>query len=244
MGEIELHFFDHLLFFILGILLPFLAVSQSQSSLKGIKLDLAMKKQIYFGNSIFQWICTALVLVCWWVYSRFFTSLGFQWGEWSSFSAGLMLLFLVLYGLDVWWELRNETQKNLLKNKWENELSILPVSFEEFKYFLLVAFTAGVCEEIIFRGFFINYFLSINENNVLGTWLSICIPAFLFAVGHIYQGGKAVAKTLIMACLFGWIFVLTKSLLILILIHFLVDVFGGLLAVKILKKDESLIPPS
>ncbi len=59
----------------------------------------------------------------------------------------------------------------------------------------------------------------------------------MFAFGHLYQGEKAVMKILLMAILFGWIFLLTNSLLLLILIHFLVDVLGGYLAYSLLKNE-------
>lgn len=237
MNEIVLGTFDHILLFLLGIVLPALAVFQTQEELKEIQFDTPMKKQIYYGNGIFQWICVFFIVLVWWGNSRSFADLGFQMGTWSSTSWTLVLFFLVLYLLDVWWELRNEKKIVETKNKWLKEVPILPANIEEFKHFLFVAFSAGVCEEIIFRGFFIQYFLAINENNDLGNWLAVIIPACLFAFGHLYQGEKAVLKILGMAILFGWIFILTKSLLLLMLIHFLVDVLGGFLAYRILKNE-------
>lgn len=240
MNEIELGLFDHLLLFLLGIVLPFFAVFQSQPEMKTVTFDTQMKKQVYYGNGIFQWICALIILITWWAYSRPFADLGFQIGTWSSLTLGLLGGFVFLYLVDVWSELRNAQKMEATKNKWLRDVPILPANLEEFKHFLFVAFSAGVCEEIIFRGFFINYFLAINENNTLGNWLSVLIPAFLFAFGHMYQGGKAVAKIMIMAILFGWIYLLTQSLLLLMLIHFLVDVLGGYLAYRILKKETSL----
>lgn len=239
MNEIELGVIDHVLIFLLGVVLPTLAVLQSQDGLKGIVFDTPMKKQIYYGNGIFQWICASAILLSWWWYSRSYETIGFQIGTWTNLSINLLLGVIFLYVLDVWLELRNPEKRAETKKKWLNDVPILPVNFEEFKHFLFVAFTAGVCEEIIFRGFFINYFLSMNEDNTLGNCLSIIIPAFLFAVGHIYQGEKAVAKTMLMALLFGWIYFLTKSLLFLILIHFLIDVIGGYLAYRILQTPKS-----
>lgn len=235
MNEIELGIFDHILLFLLGIVLPIFAVFQAQLDMKGMKFDTEMKKHVYYGNSIFQWVCAGLILFLWLGNSRPFSSLGFQIGEWPPLAWQLVLLFLVLYGIDVWWELRNENARIATQRKWLREIPILPTNYEEFRHFLFVAFTAGVCEEIIFRGFFVHYFLALNQNNAMGNWLAVGIPAFLFAVGHLYQGHKAVAKIVIMAIIFGWIFILTQSLLLLILIHFLVDVIGGYLAYRLLR---------
>lgn len=244
MNEIEPALFDHILIFLLGIVLPLFAVFQSQPEMKAVIFDTQMKKQVYYGNGIFQWICALIIVVVWWAYDRSFSDLGFQWGTWSTIALSLLGIFIFLYLIDVWSELRNTEKIADTKNKWLKEIPILPATFEEFKHFVFVALTAGVCEEIIFRGFFVNYFLAINENNTLGNWLAVIIPAFLFAFGHMYQGSKAVAKVMLMAVLFGWIFLLTKSLLLLMLIHFLVDVLGGYLAYRILKneaKEEEVI---
>ncbi len=239
MNEIELGIFDHVLLFILGVLLPLFAVFQSQPELKEISFDTQMKKQIYYGNGIFQWVCVVLIILLWWGSSRPFADLGFQIGNWSNLTLALVGIFIALYLFDVWWEIRNPEKIAETKATWLKEIPILPATFEEFRHFLFVAFTAGVCEEIIFRGFFIQYFLSINENNDLGNWLSIIIPACMFAFGHLYQGNKAVLKISVMAVIFGWIFLLTKSILLLMFLHFLVDVIGGFLAYRILRTDES-----
>lgn len=238
MNEIELGIFDHILLFLLGVVMPALAVFQSQAEMKAMKFDTTMKKQVYYGNGIFQWVCVVFILLVWWGSSRPFAGIGLQLGEWTTTAWGLLSIFVILYLLDVWWELRNPQKILETKTKWLKEIPILPANLEEFKHFLFVAFSAGVCEEIIFRGFFIQYFLAINENNELGNWLAVIIPACLFAFGHLYQGEKAVIKILFMAILFGWIFLLTKSLLLLMLIHFLVDVLGGYLAYRILKEEQ------
>ena len=101
-----------------------------------------------------------------------------------------------------------------------------------------MAITAGVCEEIIFRGFCIQYFLAWNQDNLLGTWLAILLPAFLFSIGHVYQGYLAVLKTFLMAILLGWVFILTQSLWVPILLHFLVDMISGYLAMIVLRKAK------
>lgn len=235
----EVGILDHIIIFLLGIVLPLFAVLQSQANIKEIKFDTQLKKQVYYSNSIFQWIWVLGVGLVWWFYGRSVDLLGFQKGNWEILSIFLLISSLLLYLFDVWWALRNKEKIEKTKQKWLRDIPILPVNSVEFKHFLVVAFTAGVCEEIIFRGFFINYFLAINEDNLMGKWLATFIPAFLFAFGHIYQGNKAVAKTMIMAMLFGWIFLLTKSILLLILLHFLVDVIGGYLAYRILKSDTN-----
>jgi membrane protease YdiL (CAAX protease family) len=72
------------------------------------------------------------------------------------------------------------------------------------------------------------------------TFLSILLPAFVFSVAHFYQGVKAVVKIFILAIIFGYIFIYSGSLLIVMILHLLVDAIGGLLTMKYMKEDEEV----
>ena len=237
MREIILSNADHILLLVMGVLLPIFAVFQSQPQLKGMTFNTNDKLQIYYGNSIFQWIGVGVILIVWWINNRAFPDLGFGIPQQSVLALGLVLLFTIAYCLDTWSELRNQEQIAKTRQKWLKDIPFLPENWLELKHFFFVAITAGFCEEVIFRGFFIQYFLAWNQDNLMGTWLAIIIPSCLFAFGHIYQGHLAVLKTLLMGILLGWIFVLTESLWIPIIIHFLVDIIGGYIAMCILRKE-------
>jgi membrane protease YdiL (CAAX protease family) len=74
--------------------------------------------------------------------------------------------------------------------------------------------------------------------------LSVFLPAFVFSIAHFYQGVKAVIKIFVLAVLFGYLFVFSGSLLIVMILHFLVDAVGGLLTIKYMKEEEpSIIKP-
>ena len=238
MDEIILGNLDHLLVVLFGIFLPYIAVFHSQPELKNIVFDTAQKIQVYYSNSLLQWIGVITIGTLWYFKDRSYIDLGLGSPQMTTIAWGLILSFIIWYILDTWWELRNESIIAATKKKWRNNIPFLPENWQELRHFFFVAFTAGVCEEIIFRGFCIQYFLALNQDNLLGMWLAILIPAFLFSVGHVYQGYSAVLKTLLMAILLGWVFILTQSLWIPILLHFLVDVISGYLAMKVLEKDQ------
>lgn len=238
MNEITLFTSDHLLLFLMGVVLPLFAVFQSQPQLKDLELAYHEKLQIYYANGLFQWFGVAAILILWWVNSRYYHDLGLGLPTNNGIAGILVLLSVALYGINTWWELRNEAKVQATRAKWLKDIPFLPVNWQEYKHFLFVAITAGVCEEIIFRGFFIQYFLAWNQDNLLGTWLAILIPSFLFAFGHIYQGHQAVIKIMGMAIIFGWIFLLTGSLWIPIVLHFLVDAISGYIAMRVLAQES------
>jgi uncharacterized protein len=59
----------------------------------------------------------------------------------------------------------------------------------------------------------------------------------VFAVSHLYQGIWAVIKILIVAILFGIIFWYSKSLLLVVVLHVLVDLVSGLVSWLSYPKD-------
>jgi membrane protease YdiL (CAAX protease family) len=78
------------------------------------------------------------------------------------------------------------------------------------------------------------YIWELLGNSFFAQFVSVVLPALIFASVHIYQGKKTVIKIMVMACLFGMIYLLTQSLWWLIILHILVDVIGGILAVWIM----------
>ncbi|THG89220.1 hypothetical protein AJ85_19105 [Alkalihalobacillus alcalophilus ATCC 27647 = CGMCC 1.3604] len=118
---------------------------------------------------------------------------------------------------------------------------LLPSTFGERVLFLLVAVTAGVCEEIIFRGVMLYYF-SHFPIEVPIIFIGV-ISSLLFGIVHLYQGLKGVLLTAYLGAVFFFLFVLTGSLWIPILLHILVDAkFVFLPNKKVLKSGkESLI---
>ena len=64
-----------------------------------------------------------------------------------------------------------------------------------------------------------------------GTWVAIIIPALVFSLSHMYQGWLAVLKIFIISMLFGCIFSVSGSLIVVILIHVFIDIISGLVGV-------------
>ncbi len=97
--------------------------------------------------------------------------------------------------------------------------------------------SAGVCEEIVFRGFLIRYIDSLSgylppsiANN--GDTIAILIPAILFAVSHFYEGRTAVVKIALLAVLFGYMFACSGSLLLPVLLHFALNFVQGVIGIR------------
>ena len=117
----------------------------------------------------------------------------------------------------------------------------LPTKKSELPEYLLLCFSAGVFEEIVYRGYLVNYCWYLFDGYSYQRSLSVLVPALVFSVAHFYQGTKAVIKIFVLSLFFGYIFIYSGSLLIVMLLHFLVNAISGLLTIKYMKEEGQQI---
>lgn len=115
--------------------------------------------------------------------------------------AALLVLFVVGYALGLARPEHVAETKRLLT--W-----IAPKTGRELALAILLASTAGLVEEIIFRGYFQQQFASLLKN----VWGGVLISALLFGLSHGYQGPLRMAQIAVYGAMFGTLAVLRKSL--------------------------------
>lgn len=100
----------------------------------------------------------------------------------------------------------------------------LPVSARERRWWILVSFSAGVCEEILYRGFAMHYFSGSLSAGIpvgtVGAWLA---SSLLFGLAHAYQGAEGIIRSTLGGLILGAIAILSGGLLLPIVLHFLFD---------------------
>lgn len=99
--------------------------------------------------------------------------------------------------------------------------ALVPVTNPERLLWVAVAISAGICEEIVFRGWLLSTLHS--SLGVQGTPL-IAAAAAIFGLAHAYQGITGVILTAFAGALLCGLYVATGSLLVPILLHVLIDV--------------------
>jgi membrane protease YdiL (CAAX protease family) len=239
-----MHWSDHLLFFLFGVVFPWQAIFRTQPTLQGVEnWDTRLKKSLYISNSISLWVMAFVVLIAWWLLGRPLSGLGVCWPEPLTWRLGVAgsLVFIMAYVTDVWLEVRTPEALAKTRAHWRKHTPFMPENRKEVQLFYLVAISAAVAEEIVFRGFFVYYFTTWFAGNPWAPWIAIGIPSLIFAISHYYQGWKAMFKIALLSLIFGWLLVYTHSLLIPILLHFAVDVAGGYLSLW-LKEGEPEVP--
>jgi len=106
--------------------------------------------------------------------------------------------------------------------------NLLPKTGLEVAVWLLLSLTAGICEEMIFRGYLQRQFTAWTGNAAAG----IALQGIVFGVAHAYQGPKQILVIVVYGCMFGSLAWWRKSLRPGMAAHFLQDGVGGLLLTR------------
>jgi membrane protease YdiL (CAAX protease family) len=97
----------------------------------------------------------------------------------------------------------------------------LPNTPAERRWFAAVAVSAGVCEELLYRGFLLRYLTAPVPG--LGGTGAVLVAALVFALAHTYQGALGAVATALMALGFTALFVASHALWLPMMVHAVVD---------------------
>jgi uncharacterized protein len=105
--------------------------------------------------------------------------------------------------------------------------TFLPHKPLEIALWIAVSISAGISEEIAFRGYFQRQFGALTGSK----WAGVCLQALLFGVGHGYQGVQAMAKIALFGALFGALAIWRGSLRPGIMAHSFGDILSGIFGI-------------
>ncbi len=227
-----------------------------------LKLDLAKgdaraRIRVYHQAIVFEWVSALLALF----------ALGFDWNRlnpkflalenarWmhvmgsGEFDRGRMagLLFGIAVGTAgvVIARLRSNRRRvapAASPARWWSKLmpdfsALIPASTHERLLWAAVAVSAGVCEEIVFRGWLL---ATLHGGLHLDGTALIVIAAALFGLAHSYQGPAGVLLTGLVGAVFCGLYVATGSLLAPILLHVLIDLRFAVMPGQRSQKTETI----
>ena len=195
------------------------------------------RSRAYRRGVISQWLVTAVVGVIWIVEGRTWGDLGFAAPEgarlWIGLAVSGILSGFLLYQP---FALSRATSEQIaqLRTTLASLAFMLPHTRGELRWFHVVSITAGICEELLFRGFLVwvlKPFLGIPGALIAGV--------VLFGLGHAYQGWGGVLKTGIAGLVFAALVFATGWLIPAIMLHAANDLQAGMLSYAMLKDDDA-----
>jgi membrane protease YdiL (CAAX protease family) len=184
-----------------------------------------------------QWLVTGAVVLQWVFLRRPFDSLSltpaFGWG------AGGVLLGVVLMAI-----LLQPQRHNLaatpeavarLRSRLEPVQRLMPASREEWPRFVPLALTAGICEELLFRGFLLWVFAQVLPEY----WHAALAQAVVFGLAHAYQGPRGIFLTFGVGVFLTGVVWISGTLWPAMLVHALLDLNSGDIAVRLAELPET-----
>ena len=99
----------------------------------------------------------------------------------------------------------------------------LPVDRVEGVGFVALALTAGICEEILYRGWLFKHLEALSGNE----WIAIVVSSIVFGLGHAYQGRNGMIASGVLGLLLGSVVSWTGSLVPGQILHVIVDLVNG-----------------
>jgi uncharacterized protein len=146
-------------------------------------------------------------------------------GWWTLLVWGAVLLACALLIAQVTAVRGNEAGLSILRQQMAPVEGLLPRTPAELKLFLGVSLAAGVCEEIVNRGYLLAYF-----DSLVGPAGAVFASSLLFGLDHAYQGAAGIMKTGLWGLVYAGAYVATGSLLAPMLLHFVTDAVSGMVA--------------
>lgn len=224
----ELKLFDHILVAILLIVLPVIGVSDFRRLKTGLIAGRVTARLSFYRNTIAQeWVLVLAVLSLWLACSRGFPQLGFGFETGRGFwiGAAITLVVCALLIVQVKMLLRDPEKLRAAVKEFEPLQAMIPRTDREAREFSALSITAGICEEILYRGYLMAYVGS--AVGIPGAWPAVLLSSLVFGLGHAYQGPKGVLKTGAFGLAMAGLYVLTGSIWLIIVLHIIVDMANG-----------------
>ena len=199
--------------------------------------------RLYRAEVIALWAVTFGVLALWIAEARPWGSL--HLGASSAlrlacglFVAAIIVVLLVLQMQKVQKTLQRPRAVAKLREKFASVDLVVPETDRERRGFWLLSVTAGICEEVIYRGFLLWLFTA-----WAGVLAAILISSAVFGFMHIYLGVAQVPRTAIVGFVLALVVVASGSLWPAMVIHAAIDLSSGEIGFRVARASLAITNP-
>lgn len=110
---------------------------------------------------------------------------------------------------------------------------LLPKTGREKVVFVFLSFSAGLGEELAYRGFLVPALVAVFGS----VWAAVLLSSIVFGILHAYQGWLGMVRTALLGMVLATSFILTGSLWPAIIAHAMLDVLVGVVFGDALMKE-------
>jgi len=228
----------HIFVLVFTVLVPIGGIIGYQRLLRRLQAGIAADRPALYRNTLFShWALFGIGAGLWWLSGRPLSVVGVRFAVDAAFIVGLILVILAIAMLIVQIaRVRKAPQSRIDRYRQQFELlePIIPTTRPELEIFNLVAVTAGITEEFLWRGFLMWYL-----TQFMPVWLAAVAGIVAFGLAHAYQGWKKVPQIVLVGGAFMVLYLTTGSLLLPIVLHIAVDLLQGRFAYEIVCRREA-----
>src|SRR5256886_7931831 len=174
-----------LIFLVLGVVLPWRGRARMKKLLAMPRVSTMERLSLYASTIAFRWL--AVAAVAWRAWAHGFT--GSQFGLIVPDRSKILIAAVVGTAAIASLQWLNLRRMGRIPVEARGSLQaiaerILPQSTVELLPYLALAITAGLCEELLYRGFA----MAILAHLGLQAWAVVLLSSVLFGLAHSYQG--------------------------------------------------------
>jgi len=232
---------DHILLAVIAVIIPGVSLYKYRQLLNSLSQGETINRvSIYSSTIISQWVMLAVAGILWYLLDREWSLLGLHL-EFSSYTwlASLLTVITVIALVVQLVQVRKFSTEQLhdFQQKLGVEWMILPQTPQDLRWFNLVSCTAGIVEEILWRGLLIWYL-----NQFFPFWIAATGSILLFTLAHSYQGLANIPKIAAVATLLTLVYWLTGAIWLAIILHIVFDLLQGRFAFQLTTRFKELVP--
>jgi uncharacterized protein len=210
-----------LLFAYLVIVVPFRGRSRYERFRREVAKDSTARLRYYRSSLIWKYALSLVVVALFLANDQ--DASGIRFVHSGATAPVLMVeitLGVALGGIIVFWRARRPASRIRLARSIRGFADLLPRTVAERRTWILVAITAGVTEELLYRGFVLWVLAHLFPN--ADTFTLLCVGGVIFGFAHLYQGTKGVILTALLGVVLGQVMI-AAGLLAAMAIHTLID---------------------
>lgn len=227
---------DHAFIFFVAIVYPIVAFVSFRRLLKrvadGERVD---RSQLYRNTIISHWTLFFICMVIWVSAARPWSAMGVSleidwWFGLAVIVTIAGIVALVMQGRHV--KALSAEEIAQLRSKLGSVSIIIPQNGNELARFYGLSVTAGIVEEILWRGFLIWYL-----TQFMPLWVAAVISGIGFGLAHAYQGISHLPQITAVGLLFAALYVISGSIWLPIIMHAAVDILQGRLGYDVIYRS-------
>jgi len=184
----------------------------------------AARLGLYNRTMIFEWALTAVFLGGWLILGRSPADLGLRLGMagWQWIALAVCVVATLQFVLSSHRASRDPEELGGVRAQLGSLAPMMPHSAAELRRFTWLSITAGICEEILYRGLLMTALAAVT-----GLWPAVVLSSVVFGIGHAYQGPGGILRTGLVGLVMALVVVFTGSLLTAMVMHAVLDIVQG-----------------